>query len=48
MVQLSQRATTTEAHAPRAHTPQQEKALPREARTPQLEKARSNKDPEQS
>ena len=31
---LSPRATTTEAHAPRARAPQQEKPLQREARAP--------------
>ena len=32
---LSPRATTTEAHVPRARAPQQEKPPQREARTPQ-------------
>ena len=37
----SLRATTTEAHAPKAHALQQEKPVQWEAHAPQLEKART-------
>ena len=41
-----QRAATTEARAPRARAPQQEKPLQREVHVPQLEKSlHSNEDP---